>query len=1094
MSQIEKNAQINTNYFEEFKIKVNSQSLSLESLPTIIKDFSIKNNRIITSISCGYEYCMAVENKRAVYAWGKNSDGQLGIGSINQFSYKPTQVQGLNGNLIRQIVCGETHSLFLTEKGQAYACGNPEYGKLGIGTRTTISFIPQLILGLQEMEVIKIAAGQSHSMAIAVDPDDISNEKSKQKKILQKNILFTWGSGWDSKLGHGNQENQWHPKKVQTSVNFTEISAGFRHSCALDEEGYLYIWGPYECFQISKPDFKEEHKQNLTQNSNFDINIQDQNQIQQVYEFDKPVLHPEFVKSDTKFKQVCLFDKYSLALDNQDRLYMWGEFDQHIQQIKMEKGHTNMEQFNIKKMDENICFEQIVCSRNHAAGLQNGWLYTWGIDNNIGRLGLGYQYYDKKLIEQENLNQQIDQKQNEEASIYQDLTQLFSIPQNCSYLNKYLHNINIIQKKQLALNQNGKFQQNRKKQDQVKKGISYFGKSMEKSNKSNQIMSLSCKIIFKNKINYFFEIIYLLNRIILDDGIPDLYECLSGEYKYIFDDQYLLYLQQRPFKISYEIYEDYFNKEIENQYMPFMNLQDPYRYILTSFQVHPCYCYKLYKFIKKKNDTDLLQQYKQFISELFGELENSFTKQMTLIQLSKMILKKDIKHYLEARQIDLISTHTYQQDEKQISLAFRIEDCEGYFRSRGNVLTEEQNDVQKDVENLPDSKFSQILQSMNDIKISDDFYQCIEQFERKSIENNMSQAKKQFSIMQGPEMKIKNDNIKQEKTFEISTFGGFSYQFLNKKGAIYDITNEMCLKINSLLDDLGKALEHHQISIELDKYILNNYLGKGYCLAFLGRNQEAIQNYDQAQQIKQFANNKWLIYNKANSYLSINQEGTPWKLGKAHRIYRNTIANTKICCENQKLENGQDGCQEVFPFEKIDIHQNEECKFRKVVCQNNGCKRQFLFKDLEAHDKICEYKQLPCEMCGILKAIQNDHNCVQQLSLKINYLEKKMEKMYTKEEVDQKLKGYVSIDYFKRYQEAVEKKIAAIINQDFLGEIKNNQLKCPNDHDLKKITLNHPNIKNLICDLCGNRPYEKRSPSFRCDICDFDKCQQCIKN
>lgn len=44
-------------------------------MPSPVTFFNIQENRRITYIAAGAEYCMAIENKRLVFAWGRNSDG-----------------------------------------------------------------------------------------------------------------------------------------------------------------------------------------------------------------------------------------------------------------------------------------------------------------------------------------------------------------------------------------------------------------------------------------------------------------------------------------------------------------------------------------------------------------------------------------------------------------------------------------------------------------------------------------------------------------------------------------------------------------------------------------------------------------------------------------------------------------------------------------------------------------------------------------------------------------------------------------------------------------------------------------------------------
>ena len=41
-------------------------------------------------MAAGNEYCVIVENKRTLWGWGKNSEGQLGLGHDYNIVTKPT--------------------------------------------------------------------------------------------------------------------------------------------------------------------------------------------------------------------------------------------------------------------------------------------------------------------------------------------------------------------------------------------------------------------------------------------------------------------------------------------------------------------------------------------------------------------------------------------------------------------------------------------------------------------------------------------------------------------------------------------------------------------------------------------------------------------------------------------------------------------------------------------------------------------------------------------------------------------------------------------------------------------------------------------
>ncbi|NLV95017.1 MAG: hypothetical protein GX031_10815, partial [Candidatus Riflebacteria bacterium] len=76
----------------------------------------------------------------AMYAWGTNDYGQLGLGN-NKTAKNMTQVPNFppNNEKLRSVSAGAAHALALTERGEVYAWGLNSSGQLGLGHTTNIN-------------------------------------------------------------------------------------------------------------------------------------------------------------------------------------------------------------------------------------------------------------------------------------------------------------------------------------------------------------------------------------------------------------------------------------------------------------------------------------------------------------------------------------------------------------------------------------------------------------------------------------------------------------------------------------------------------------------------------------------------------------------------------------------------------------------------------------------------------------------------------------------------------------------------------------------------------------------------------------------
>ena len=122
----------------------------------------------ITAISAGGRHSLAVRSDGTVWAWGWNSYGELGDGTQSS-RLAPVQagaaVPGFNN--IVAVAAGWGHSLALKADGTVWSWGRNSQGQLGSGTIGPERGLPEQISTLSN--VIAIQAGDAHSFALKSD-------------------------------------------------------------------------------------------------------------------------------------------------------------------------------------------------------------------------------------------------------------------------------------------------------------------------------------------------------------------------------------------------------------------------------------------------------------------------------------------------------------------------------------------------------------------------------------------------------------------------------------------------------------------------------------------------------------------------------------------------------------------------------------------------------------------------------------------------------------------------------------------------------------------------------------------------------------
>jgi alpha-tubulin suppressor-like RCC1 family protein len=160
---------------------------------------------------------------RPLYAWGRNTQGQLGINSVSN-SFSPVQV----GNLTDwKLVSTSTYnSFFVRTNGTVWSCGSNGFGQLGLGVAGGYRSSPTQIGSLTNWSVI--SAGASFATSIKTD-----------------GTIWSWGANTGGKLGQNivYTQNKSSPTQIGSLTNWNTISSGDNFVVATKTDGTIWSWG-----------------------------------------------------------------------------------------------------------------------------------------------------------------------------------------------------------------------------------------------------------------------------------------------------------------------------------------------------------------------------------------------------------------------------------------------------------------------------------------------------------------------------------------------------------------------------------------------------------------------------------------------------------------------------------------------------------------------------------------------------------------------------------------------------------------------------------------------------------------------------------
>lgn len=366
----------------------------------------------VAAIVAGGHHTVTIKGDGTVAAWGSNSYGQLGDGTKTDHT-TPIAVPGLAD--VSAIAAGGSHTIVLRQDGTVATWGSNDYGQLGDG-RTFQRLTPYEIGGLENpvitqdlivgaspfrnphtMTIINdklVAAGDNtwgqlgnHTQTasnIAVDVIDYNgNQMTGIQKVSNGNMYSlilkaddsVWSVGYNEygKLGIGDGNISFKNVAVPVKgiagsaelVDVKDISAGYKHSLAVKNDGSVWAWGSNGAGQLG------------TGNKTMSL---------------EPVRvkNPSGTGYLEGITSVYANANYSMALKNDGTVYAWGNNDKG----QLGNGNKTLQTLPVQVKGKNgTGFLNDISAIASAEGCSmaldnNGAVWTWGGNQN-GRLGDG---------------------------------------------------------------------------------------------------------------------------------------------------------------------------------------------------------------------------------------------------------------------------------------------------------------------------------------------------------------------------------------------------------------------------------------------------------------------------------------------------------------------------------------------------------------------------------------------------------------------------------------------------------------------------------------------------------------------------------
>ncbi len=182
----------------------------------------------VSTLALGWSYSCAATRAGALWCWGENAGGQLGLGTGGDSVARPTQVVGQSFSALAGGDKGTAHSCGIQPDDSLWCWGDGGDGKLGLGSSQSAS-LPERV---GTASWLAIGLGDQYSCGLQTNGS-----------------LWCWGWSAGDRLGGLGTT---HEPKIVDQRQYQALAVGVVHACAIETDGTLRCWGNNSCSQLGR--------------------------------------------------------------------------------------------------------------------------------------------------------------------------------------------------------------------------------------------------------------------------------------------------------------------------------------------------------------------------------------------------------------------------------------------------------------------------------------------------------------------------------------------------------------------------------------------------------------------------------------------------------------------------------------------------------------------------------------------------------------------------------------------------------------------------------------------------------------------------